>query len=147
MHRQRTVLLLGWLISTCVLPLLPASVSGEPPSPRAPYAKVLRAKHIEARRVRAHLIYANHIEARSGCIGHILDAPERKRGKHHKHGKHGKGEKDDVGARDLRMEEVQAEVIYVDHLKADWLEADEVAGDHLNIGRCVPSSSEEPPIY
>ena len=121
----------GMVLNAGTTGILPHIAFGEPPPARVPYADVLRAKHIEAGRVRARLIYARHIEAEHGCVRHILDAPAGKHGKHGKRGKH------DAGESDIKMEEVQADVIYVEHLKTDWLEADEVSSEHINMGRCT----------
>jgi hypothetical protein len=89
-----------------------------PPGPQ-----VLFAKHIEAGRVHARVIYAKHVDADGGQVAQIVEerGPKWKNGPKH-------------GAR-VKANEVSAEVIYAEHLKAGWIEAAEVHAEHVRIGR------------
>ncbi|PYM66089.1 MAG: hypothetical protein DMD79_03545 [Candidatus Rokuibacteriota bacterium] len=103
-------------------PVLAVPVTYYKSPPPAP--QVLFAKHIEAGRVHARVIYAKDVEARDGRVAQVVDDRGAKRWKHGPdHGAH------------IKTDEITAEVIYVEHLKTGWLEADEVYGEHVRIGR------------
>lgn len=81
--------------------------------------EVVRAKQIKARVVRARVIYAKEVKARDGSVGRIYTGEHR--------GQHGKGE--------LKLDTVQADVIYAKEIKADWIEAEEIYAREVKIGR------------
>ncbi len=104
----------------------------EPPPPPPPGlvpTAVVAAKHIEARWVRARVIYAKHVDAAAGAIRSVVeDGGVRWQGAGGKgHGRN--------GVEHIRVEGIDAEVIYVEHLRTDWIDAGEVHAEHVKLGR------------
>ncbi len=104
----------------------------EPPPPPPPGlipTAVVAAKHIEARWVRARVIYAKHVDAAAGAIRSVVgDGGVPWAGG-------GKGPFKYEGVEHIRAEGIDADVIYVEHLKADWIDAAEVHAEHVKLGK------------
>src|SRR5262245_60473747 len=99
-----------------------APVAAPAPSPPAAQGQVLRAKHVEARTIRAHRIIAKHVDAKGGRVGRVLEGT--------KHDEPWRGSDAHV-----KMDTVTADTIYAEHVKADWIEADEIQAEHTKIGK------------
>jgi hypothetical protein len=96
-----------------------------PPPPGLVPTAVVAAKHIEARWVRARVIYAKHVDAAAGAIRSVVeDGGVRWAGG----GKNG-------GVEHIRAEGIDADVIYVEHLKTDWIDAGEIHAEHVKLGK------------
>ena len=84
---------------------------------------IVRAKEIRAGHVHARVIYAKKVEARDGRVGRVYEDREDERWER--------------GRSDAKIEtdEINADVIYVKELWADWVEAGEIHAKEVKIGR------------
>jgi hypothetical protein len=99
-----------------------------PPPPGLVPAAVVAAKHIEARWVRARVIYAKHVDAAAGAIRSVV---EERGGVRWAGGGKGRFKNDEH----IRAEGIDADVIYVEHLKTDWIDAGEIHAEHVKLGK------------
>jgi hypothetical protein len=103
-----------------VPPPAAAPLAVEAPAPPVELA----AKEIEADRVRARVICAKWVEARSGRVAAFVEDRE---GKPWQWGPPAEGH--------VTPGEIVADVIYAERVKAAWIEADRVYAEEVDIGR------------
>jgi hypothetical protein len=122
LHADPTVVAVQWVWMSDPPP--------PPPLGLVPTA-VVAAKHIEAGWVRARVIYAKHVDAAAGAIRRVVEEHGGVRWE----GAGGKGHFKNDAIEHIRVEGIDADVIYVEHLKADWIDAGEVHAEHVKLGK------------
>lgn len=128
----------GLILGACIVQPAPATrtTAGPPPpeeevvvrdhrepAPAPASGDIVRAKEIRAGFVRARVIYAKEVKARSGSVGRVYEDRETEEWE--------RGRTDDK----IEVDELYADVIYAKEIEADVVEADEIYAKEVKIGR------------